>query len=347
MAGAAPAIPLLRFFEELVEADDIPALERIYWKGVGEFVEIPMGALYLFGKSGEVERIASENVSDVFLARYEEIGRPIDPLLEHTLREGAPADNVTLMTVEQWRATTLFQEVLRLHGVIYGLEAPVLCGDRMLGTMAWGTDQGRGPATPEEHETAAALGRVVGIAVDVVRRRELAVQAQEQMAAALDRSPTPVAISDGRAGHRHLNASARALLDRIVDGESWVDRLTARSGGRIPRAAEAEVPLVGGGRVDLEIESQELAEFPATTISVLRLAGVTPRVPVARLDELTAREREVAVLVAEALSDAEIAERLYLSAHTVHQHLKTIYRKLGISSRVALTRLVLTEPGAG
>jgi DNA-binding CsgD family transcriptional regulator len=51
--------------------------------------------------------------------------------------------------------------------------------------------------------------------------------------------------------------------------------------------------------------------------------------------ELTEREREVLRLVAEGLSDSEIAERLVLSQHTVHRHVANIRRKFGLRSRSA------------
>jgi ATP/maltotriose-dependent transcriptional regulator MalT len=53
------------------------------------------------------------------------------------------------------------------------------------------------------------------------------------------------------------------------------------------------------------------------------------------LGELTPREREVLTLVAQGLSDAEIAERLVVSPHTVHRHVANIRRKLGRTSRTA------------
>src|SRR5271169_3995391 len=53
------------------------------------------------------------------------------------------------------------------------------------------------------------------------------------------------------------------------------------------------------------------------------------------IDELSTREREVLRLVAEGLADAEIAERLVLSPHTVHRHVANILRKLGLHSRSA------------
>ena len=53
------------------------------------------------------------------------------------------------------------------------------------------------------------------------------------------------------------------------------------------------------------------------------------------IGELSDREREVLLLVADGLSDADIAARLVLSPHTVHRHVANIRRKLGLRSRSA------------
>jgi len=53
------------------------------------------------------------------------------------------------------------------------------------------------------------------------------------------------------------------------------------------------------------------------------------------LDELSAREREVLGLVAQGLSDAQIAERLVISPHTVHRHVANILAKLRLPTRAA------------
>ena len=55
-------------------------------------------------------------------------------------------------------------------------------------------------------------------------------------------------------------------------------------------------------------------------------------------DVLSTREREVLRLVAEGLTDPEVAERLYLSPRTVNHHLSSIYRKLGVPSRAAAAK---------
>jgi DNA-binding CsgD family transcriptional regulator/tetratricopeptide (TPR) repeat protein len=54
---------------------------------------------------------------------------------------------------------------------------------------------------------------------------------------------------------------------------------------------------------------------------------------------LTAAELTVARLVADGLTNREVAERLFVSPHTVNSHLRHVFTKLGINSRVELARL--------
>jgi DNA-binding CsgD family transcriptional regulator len=58
---------------------------------------------------------------------------------------------------------------------------------------------------------------------------------------------------------------------------------------------------------------------------------------------LTGTEHRVTELVAQGLTNREAAERLFLSHHTVGFHLRSIYCKLGVKSRVELTRLAVEQ----
>jgi non-specific serine/threonine protein kinase len=57
--------------------------------------------------------------------------------------------------------------------------------------------------------------------------------------------------------------------------------------------------------------------------------------------DLTPRELDVLRLVAQGLSDAQVAERLVLSPRTINSHLTNIYNKLGVKSRVAASRFAI------
>jgi DNA-binding NarL/FixJ family response regulator len=55
---------------------------------------------------------------------------------------------------------------------------------------------------------------------------------------------------------------------------------------------------------------------------------------------LTGRELQLAMLVFDRKTNPEIAEELFLSQKTVETHLRNIFRKVGVTSRVELARAV-------
>jgi DNA-binding CsgD family transcriptional regulator len=63
-------------------------------------------------------------------------------------------------------------------------------------------------------------------------------------------------------------------------------------------------------------------------------------------NSLTAAELRVVRLVVQGLRNREVAGQLHLSTHTVDTHLRHAFAKLGVSSRVQLTRHALTQEHA-
>ena len=79
------------------------------------------------------------------------------------------------------------------------------------------------------------------------------------------------------------------------------------------------------------------ADSPSRSSRAGAVGRGSPGPPSPAFRGLTPRELEVLRLVAEGLTDAQVAERLVLSLRTVHSHLRSIYRKLGVRSRSAAT----------
>ena len=88
-------------------------------------------------------------------------------------------------------------------------------------------------------------------------------------------------------------------------------------------------------------QAHATAPVQTSTVPTIPQPADTAALPPTSPDELTPREVEVLRLVAAGLSNAQMAEQLIISPRTVHAHVRSIYSKLGITSRAAATRYAL------
>jgi DNA-binding CsgD family transcriptional regulator len=156
---------------------------------------------------------------------------------------------------------------------------------------------------------------------------------------------------------------ARGLLDDSIDELSAAVSLFERSPRTLAIAAAWEdlgLAHQRQGTSDAAIEAltQALVRFAragatqdaARLRSSLRALGIRRRVttaekPLTGWAAMTKSELAVAELVADGLTNREIAERLFVSPHTVNTHLRHVFAKLQVNSRVDLTRLATERSG--
>jgi DNA-binding CsgD family transcriptional regulator len=146
-----------------------------------------------------------------------------------------------------------------------------------------------------------------------------------RLAHAADSHPDPWARASAAEDLGHLLASTADRAGAVVQldsalagyGQTGADRDVARVRRRLRRLGVRRRSRSGAGR------------------------------PVSGWTGLTPAEQATSNLVAQGLSNQQVAEQMYLSAHTVAYHLRNVFRKLSISSRVELARVVAEQQGGG
>ncbi|RGE21919.1 response regulator transcription factor [Leucobacter sp. wl10] len=135
-------------------------------------------------------------------------------------------------------------------------------------------------------------------------------------------------------------ASARVLVfTTYEDDDQILAAIEAGAGGYLVKAAPAE-ELAAGVRA-VAAGQMVLAPSVAAALAQAARGGAPAGAPGAEADPspgLTPREREILALVAEGLSNPEIAGRLFIGESTVKTHLLHVFEKLGVSDR---TRAVI------
>ena len=152
------------------------------------------------------------------------------------------------------------------------------------------------------------------------------------------------ATNAARAWLRALNPADTPYPDGIP-GLVWnvVGRLTAIERGEDPeRPARVRARCAYGGWAI--VEAARLDGGAAGVAVSIRAAGVDDVLGlVSRASGLTRRECELVALLIEGLDTRELAERLVISRHTVQDHLKSVFEKVGVRSRRELVSSVFAQ----
>jgi DNA-binding NarL/FixJ family response regulator len=148
-------------------------------------------------------------------------------------------------------------------------------------------------------------------------------------------------IADGRGNHIHaaellgasagLAESAPQLRSAILEGpmlEAGYDSIVRTVKARLPEREFEAAWSRGRALTPLQVLDLDVGWVEATTGEP---AG------------LTKREVMVLRLVTHGMTNGEVARQLFLSHRTVDAHLRTIYRKIGVSSRAAATRFAIEQ----
>jgi DNA-binding CsgD family transcriptional regulator len=205
-----------------------------------------------------------------------------------------------------------------------------------------------GPGRASDPQAAVLLVRGALADGDHPRAEWLAESTQRLADATPDDSDAAAA-----AAHAHglVERDSAALEQAAGKYSAPLTRATAAEDAGLARAAQGDQDqAVARLRQAYELYQQLGAvEGMARVRAELRAAGVTlhhwkrAARPAFGWASLTETEWRVADLVAQGLSNREVADKVFLSTHTVAFHLRHIYWKLNVSSRVQLARLAAEQ----
>ncbi len=291
------------------------------------FCRAEYGAVHLWrGRWGEAESVLQASVEDFTRSRPGMVGVPLVGLAELRRRQGRADEALALL---EQAGTSAGAQLCRARLALDradGHEALELI-ERLLRRRP--SRLARIPAVELLVRARIACGRPAEAGAAVAELREIErLVGTAPLRACADRAEAAVAAARGE------HERARALLEDAVDR---FDAGGARFEAACTRIELAET-LAALGRRDgaareAAVARRELLELGARAAAARAqpLAGAAG-VP---LPELTPREREVLHLLAEGLTNHQIAERLVVSHHTVHRHVTNLLRKLGLPSRAA------------
>ncbi|HEU0248965.1 MAG TPA: LuxR C-terminal-related transcriptional regulator [Gaiellaceae bacterium] len=303
------------------------------------FCRAEYGSVYLArGRWSDAEAMLEASIEDFSRSRPAWVGGPLSELAELRRRQGRSEQAHELLDrAGSSRAAELCRARMTLDRN-ETLEAAELL-ERLLRRLPEANDLDRAPVLELLVRARAMRGELDEAAAAFHALRAIELQVGTPLVRAVRD------LAEGRLAAAHGNHDrARVLLEDAADRFDSCGTPFEAAQARIELAAS----LVELGRADAAEREAAAALHSFVVLGAdgeaqrarLRIAAPTPAVP---LPQLTRREREVVCLLAEGLTDRQIAARLVVSKHTVHRHVTNILRKLDAPSRSAAAAQAVRE----
>jgi ATP/maltotriose-dependent transcriptional regulator MalT len=295
------------------------------------------------GRWSEAETQLSDAVEGLRASRPPMVGDALARLGELRRRQGRVADAEELFSRSETHSLTLLGRAALALDRAQPAEAAELA-ERYLRRYPEAGRVERGAGLEVAVRAFTRLGEMERAEDALEQLRHIAARARTRpLVAALASSEG--ALASARGDHDGARRSFEDALDLLAAGDAQFEA------GRVRLDLAAALRALGReDQARREIETalahfQELgadgeAERAESLLGKLR----TPKIASSELvgtplGDLTGRELEVLGLVAQGLTNHEIAGRLVLSDHTVNRHVANILRKLGLPSRAAASSL--------
>lgn len=122
-------------FQVLATASDERELRLRYMDTVGEVFAAQRWGIYLLDDQSRLAGVDVYGVSDIFVERYEAVGRAVDPVMRYVVEHHAPAHEQLMLTPEGWKQCELYQHCCSRYDHEHIMTGPIVGRGRLIGTV--------------------------------------------------------------------------------------------------------------------------------------------------------------------------------------------------------------------
>lgn len=119
----------------LATANDERSLRLRFMDRVGEYFDVQRWGIHLLDAQSRLVEFEIQGLPDVFVERYEEVGRAVDPVLRYVIERHAPAHEQLILTLEGWKQSELYQYCCSHYDHEHIMTGPIVGGGRLIGTV--------------------------------------------------------------------------------------------------------------------------------------------------------------------------------------------------------------------
>jgi DNA-binding CsgD family transcriptional regulator len=192
---------------------------------------------------------------------------------------------------------------------------------------------------PDMIEAAVRVGDIAAAEQAVARLIERATASGTQWALGLLARSEALVATDAGAGEYYLAALEQLGSTTMQFEQARTHLLYGEWLRRTKRNIDARAQLRHAHEMFSAMEAQSFIE--RARVELLATGGRARKRTVDTSNDLTPQEAQIAKLVSRGAPNREIANQLFISQSTVEYHLHKVFRKLGVTSRTQLARLVL------
>lgn len=344
---------LLELVDSLRDVNDLQSLQSTYFEHISRLIQADAYGFYLLDKELCPQKVYTVHAPTDFLSMYEQQGRHVDPVLSYVVANGRSIHECALSDSVDWVHEPMGR-IMRAWNFYHLLEGPLIWGKTVIGTLNFARRLHSQPFNELDLITLNFICRQISAICGRFLELTSSVTKLELFQKSAELLHLPIIITQGsqkilfanRYAQVHIfGTCSNVTLDSMKEYR-YIHEILKKNINHLEtshgRAAEHFV-CVGIDSPQYFLQTYLFDSADNTYLSVLTYPYLRARTEfnlIGFKTLLSQREREILIFLTNGWTNKAIARQLYISENTVKFHVKNIYMKLGINSRVELYRCI-------